>query len=207
MTQTLLKTLLLAILFAGALSGVHQLTKERIVEQKQQYVNRQLAAILPADDFDPPLVAITEPLIIAETNQTASVYLAFRDQQPRAALIDWTTPDGYSGDIRLLLALRPDGEIIAVRVLEHRETPGLGDAIEHDKSDWMRQFEGRSIDDPTPQRWQADRLGGEFDTISSATITSTAVIQAMAQALKTYDQQKEMLWENGSALQQKAHHD
>lgn len=202
MIQTLLKTLLLTLLFAGALSGVHHLTSDRIDEQKQNHVAKQLASILPSGYFEPPLHPITEPLMIPGTNQTATVHLAYQNQQPRAVLLDWITPNGYSGDIRLLLAIKPDGEVIGVRVLEHRETPGLGDAIEHDKSNWMRQFMGTSIDTPAPNGWQADRLGGEFDTISSATITSSAVIEAIASALHAYDRESKTLWEKGAGQRQ-----
>lgn len=202
MIQTLLKTLLLTLVFAGALSIVHHLTSERIDEQKQNHVAKQLASILPAGYFEPPLYPITEPLMIPGTNQSATVHLAYQNKQPRAALLDWITPDGYSGDIRLLLAIKPDGEVIGVRVLEHRETPGLGDAIEHDKSDWMKQFVGTSINTPAPTGWQADRLGGEFDTISSATITSSAVIEAIASALHAYDRESKTLWEKGAGQRQ-----
>ncbi len=202
MIQTLLKTLLLTLVFAGALSGVHRLTSERIDEQKQNHVAKQLASILPPGYFEPPLYPITEPLMIPGTNHIATVHLAYQNEQPRAALLDWTTPDGYSGDIRLLLALKPDGEVIAVRVLDHRETPGLGDAIEHNKSDWIQQFEGTSINTPAPNGWQADRLGGEFDTISSATITSSAVIEAIASALRAYDRERKTLWEQGAGHRQ-----
>lgn len=202
MIQTLLKTLVLTLLFAGALSGVHHLTSDRIDEQKQNHVAKQLASILPSGYFEPPLHPITEPLMIPGTNQTATVHLAYQNQQPRAVLLDWITPNGYSGDIRLLLAIKPDGEVIGVRVLEHRETPGLGDAIEHDKSNWMRQFVGTSMNTPAPNGWQADRLGGEFDTISSATITSSAVIEAIALALHAYDRESKTLWEKGAGQRQ-----
>lgn len=207
MIQTLLKTLLLTFVFAGALSGVHWLTEDRIEQNKQAHIAQQLASLLPGGFFDPPLQTLENPFILAEDQPPATVHLAYQNQTPKAALIDWTTPDGYNGDIRLVIAIDPDGELIAVRVLEHRETPGLGDAIEHTKSDWISQFSGRSLNNPTPDRWQADRLGGEFDTISSATITSTAVIEAIALTLEIYEQERDTLWANAASQQQSLTHD
>jgi len=202
MIQTLIKTVLLTLVFAGVLSGVHRLTEDRIEQEKQAHIARQLASILPEGFFDPPLATLEEPLMLAKAQQEATVHLAYQNQAPRAALIDWTTPDGYNGNIRLVIAIDPEGELIAVRVLDHRETPGLGDAIEHTKSDWIDQFAGRSLTDPAPDGWQANRLGGEFDTISSATITSTAVIEAIALTLETYEQERDRLWVNATSQHQ-----
>ena len=118
-----------------------------------------------------------------------------RRGKPVALLADVTTPNGYSGDIRLLVGVAPDGEVLGVRVLDHRETPGLGDAIERQRSDWIRQFSGRSLGAPPADQWAADKRGGTFDTLSSATITSSAVIQAVKNVLAWYADNRDNAFE------------
>jgi len=91
--------------------------------------------------------------------------------------------DGYSGPIRLLIGLRPDGTLTAVRVLEHRETPGLGDGIEASRSDWIRRFAGLSLGNPPAEEWALHRSGGRFEQFTGATITPRAVVRAVKSTL------------------------
>ncbi len=103
-------------------------------------------------------------------------------------------PDGYSGDIRLLVGILANGELAGVRVLNHRETPGLGDAIETRRSDWIRQFAGLSLDAPPANAWTVRKDGGEFDQFAGATITPRAVIKAVRQALVFFEQNQAILF-------------
>lgn len=192
----LLKSLLLVAVFSALVSGVAKLTEPRIAEQQNAYTQRQLSAILPPDFHDPPLQLASKTIAIEGMTQPASVYLARKNQQPVAVLMDLITPDGYSGDIRLLVAIDLSGALIAARVLAHKETPGLGDAIDREKSDWMDQFSGQNLTTVPMNQWRPDRQGGAFDTISSATITSSAVTSALARALMAYEQHHQLLWEN-----------
>ena len=93
-----------------------------------------------------------------------------------------TARDGYSGDIRLLVGVDKAGKLAGVRVLNHRETPGLGDKIELKKSDWVLSFNGRSLQDPTPENWAVTKDGGEFDTFTGATVTPRAVVESVRYA-------------------------
>ncbi len=93
-----------------------------------------------------------------------------------------TAPDGYSGRIELILGIRRDGTLTGVRATEHQETPGLGDAIEAAKSDWILAFNGRSLTNPPRERWDVGS-GGTFDALSGATITSRAVVSAVRRGL------------------------
>jgi len=195
MNRTIGKTLILVLVFATLVSAIHRLTKPTIDRAQTDYVARQLSAILPQGSFDPPLLALPSQWPMDAYPQDASIHLAKKDQRVVATLMDVTTPNGYSGDIRVLVAIDADGAVIAARVLAHRETPGLGDAIELQKSEWMNQFQGKSLATHPHSVWQPDRAGGDFDTISSATITSQAVTNAVANALLTYEKNKQAIWE------------
>src|SRR5690606_27069458 len=106
-----------------------------------------------------------------------------------------TAPNGYGGAIRLLVGIREDGTVAGVRVIDHRETPGLGDGIEIEKSDWMTDFEGRSLGDPPVQRWRVKKDGGEFDQFTGATITPRAVVTAVRNALIYFRTHRQALFE------------
>ncbi len=102
---------------------------------------------------------------------------------PVAALFVVSARDGYSGPIRLLVGIDVEGTVTAVQVLEHRETPGLGDRVEAGKSDWVKQFDGRSLINPTPDGWEIKRDGGEFDQLTGASVTPRAIVNAVRETL------------------------
>jgi electron transport complex protein RnfG len=110
-----------------------------------------------------------------------------------ATLITAIAPNGYSGSIRLLVAVDPNGRLLGVRVLEHRETPGIGDAIDERKSGWIRAFTGRSLTDPPADRWRVRKDGGDFDQFTGATVTPRAVVQAVRDVQVFYAQNRERL--------------
>lgn len=198
MPRTLLTLALIGLVAAVLLAGVHELTEERIAAQADRRALATLNQLVDPDDYDNRLLQDRIPARIAGLDEPATAYRARAGGEPVAALADVTTADGYSGDIRLLVGLRPDGELIGVRVLEHRETPGLGDRIERDRSDWIEQFAGRSLGDPPGEQWAPDRRGGAFDTLSSATITSAAVIDAVARVLEWFEANRDNVFETAS---------
>jgi electron transport complex protein RnfG len=102
-------------------------------------------------------------------------------------------PDGYSGAIRLLVAIDPAGTVLATRVVQHRETPGLGDFIDAGKSDWIARFTGRSLQSPTIAGWRVRKDGGEFDQYTGATVTSRATVGAVARALALFERHRDAL--------------
>ena len=128
------------------------------------------------------------------SKEPVTVYRAREAGEPVAAILTPVAPDGYSGKIRLLVAIRHDGELIGVRVIGHKETPGLGDGIEAKRSDWIYQFAGKSLDNPPPSHWQVKKDGGEFDQLTSATITSRAVVEAVQKTLRYYQQHRDELF-------------
>ena len=113
---------------------------------------------------------------------------------PIALVMATTAPDGYSGSIRLLVGINIDGSLSGVRVVAHRETPGLGDAIDEDRSDWIRIFDGKSLQDPPEERWAVRKDGGAFDQLTGATVTPRAVVKAVRQALLYYREHQQALF-------------
>ena len=120
--------------------------------------------------------------------EQASSYLIMQADRRLGIIIPAITEDGYSGTIRLLVALHQDGEIIAIRVTDHHETPGLGDKIEAIKSPWSNQFSGRQLNQTI---WEVKKWGGDFDALSGATISSRAVISAVENSLQQWQKTNE----------------
>ena len=153
--------------------------------------------MLPAAEYDNDLLADTR-VVRDETHfpngQDVVVYRARRDGAPVAVILDFRAVDGYSGDIRLLAGIREDGSLSGVRVVSHRETPGLGDAIEAEKSDWILGFDRRSLGRPAPPGWAVKKDGGAFDQFTGATITPRAVVDALRLALEYYAANGEALF-------------
>lgn len=195
MLKTLSTLGLIGLLAAALLSGVHLATRDRIASEQQRQALATLNQLVPESEYDNALVEDRFSAWITGLSAPSTIYRARKDGEPVALLADVITPEGYSGDIRLLVGLTPQGEVIGVRVLEHRETPGLGDQIELNRSDWIRQFDGKSLAQPPAQTWAADRRGGAFDTLSSATITSSAVIGAVRNVLAWYEANRDNAFE------------
>ena len=193
--RSVLVLVLIGLASAIVLAGLNELTRERIEQEQQTRALAAVAGMLPTGSYDNDLLDDSITISIDSFERDAVVYRARRAHVPVAAVIDLATPRGYSGDIRLLIAVNVDGTIRQVNVLEHRETPGLGDRIEARRSDWLKQFAGRSLRDPQPDGWAPDRRGGEFDTLTSATITVAAIIEAVMRALQMIDMQPEIVFE------------
>lgn len=191
-SRSMLKNSLVLGLFAvftvGAVTLLQQGTAERIRAAERQAQVRALGEILPPGSYDNDLLAdsilLNEPRLGHRQPQPA--YIAMKDGQPRAVILRATAPDGYSGAIHLLIGIQADGRLAGVRVIGHRETPGLGDKIELAKTSWIRSFEGKSLDNPGASGWAVKKDGGEFDQFAGATITPRAVVGAVHQALQYF---------------------
>ena len=181
--------LILAVVGAlglGGLLALRALTAVRIAEQQRAAELRALAALLPADfDNDPQAerIHVVAPAWLGSDDALA-VRRARRDGVLQALLLEAVAPDGYNGDIRLLIGVDTQGRVIGVRVVDHRETPGLGDPIDIDRGPWITRFEGRSLRDPAVDAWRVHRDGGAFDQLAGATITPRAVVAAVKRALQ-----------------------
>jgi len=191
---------LLLALFGVAGSGLvaftHEQTKERIAQNERLALLRSLQALVPAESIDndmvTDLIRIRVPELLGDAETT--VYRGRKDGQPVALILDPVARDGYSGPIHLLVAVRRDGRLGGVRVISHKETPGLGDRIEEQKSDWILGFTGRSLNDPLSARWKVKKDGGAFDQFTGATITPRAIVKAVRQTLEYVQAQGERLY-------------
>lgn len=191
---------LVAAAGTALLAGVYQLTAERIAEQERRAVLEQLGQIVPPGRYDNELQ--DDRLQFSDEshfpgNTSVTAYRARKGGRPVAVILRFSAPNGYNGAIRLLAGIDYDGKLAGVRVASHRETPGLGDAIEAEKSDWIRSFEGRSLRDPQPERWAVKRDGGAFDQFTGATITPRAVVEAVQRALEYYEAHRDTLFAPG----------
>ena len=189
-----------AVAGAALLAGSHAITEPRIEANVRATLERQLQRVLPAGNFEPAVSATAQRIDAPETLQAlgtrkaVTLYRARRDGETVAAVFDVTTPEGYSGDIRLLVGVGRDGVVTGVRAVSHRETPGLGDKIDTAKSDWIKGFRGRSLGDPPAEDWQVARDGGAFDQFSGATITPRAVVRQVARVLSFARERHESIY-------------
>lgn len=182
---------------AGLVAWTEQLTRERIEANERDYLLRTLDDVVPRSAYDNDMFEDTIRVRDAEllgTPEPVTVYRARRDGAPVAVILNTVAPDGYSGRIRLLVGISAEGVITGVRVVSHKETPGLGDAIEAERSDWILSFDGRSLEDPPAARWAVRKDGGVFDALTGATITPRAVVKAVRNALLYFDAHREILF-------------
>jgi electron transport complex protein RnfG len=186
----------------AALVGVsHEGTAERIAENERAALQAKLEALVPAADVDNDML---EDVIRVEAPEKLGapftrVYRARRDGEPVAAVLSPVVTQGYSGPIQLVVAVGADGRVGGVRVLSHRETPGLGDKIELERGDWILDFAGRSLRNPLPEDWAVQRDGGVFDQFTGATVTPRAVVRGVKSTLEYFAAHKDQLFEQTSA--------
>lgn len=190
---------LFAALTVGIVAMIQQGTATRIDEAREQAQLQALTEILPAGSYDNNLldsmIVTDDPLLGNRSPQPA--YVATLDGQPAAIILQANAPDGYSGSIRLLVGVLADGSLAGVRVLEHKETPGLGDKIETMKSDWIYGFDGKSLANTPAERWAVKKERGDFDQFAGATITPRAVVTAVHKALQYFDASQQQLFAAG----------
>lgn len=187
-----------AVVAGALLAGANRLTAERIAANERQTVVRQLQEILPPESYDNALLEDTRELTLPDSFSRPgpdTLHIARRAGEPVAAILPVTAPNGYNGAIDLLVGINRDNRIIAVRVTRHRETPGLGDGIEAKRSDWIHQFAGASLE--RPARWAVKKDGGDFTSLTGATITPRAVIQAVRGALEYFATHQDEIFVDG----------
>jgi len=192
---------LIAVLGTALLAGVNALTHERIAEQEKLRVLQQLNAVVSTDSYNNDLLQDRIEISDEEYFRHPApvvVYRARMDEKPVAVLMIVTAPDGYNGDIRLLAAIDTNGTVLGVRVVSHRETPGLGDPIEIEKSDWVLGFTDKSLLNPQGENWAVKRDGGEFDQFTGATISPRAVVKAIHSTLLYFKANQKSLFETAS---------
>jgi electron transport complex protein RnfG len=188
---------LFAILTTTIIAGTYLGTRERIAEEQRKAAERALLEIVPAGRHNNSMLddtiavdASAAGLGLAGEEQ---VFVARLDDEIVAVIVPAIAPDGYSGEIKLIIGINRDGTVAGVRALTHRETPGLGDKVDLKKSDWVLGFNGKSLQNPQPDRWGVKRDKGDFDQFTGATITPRAVTAAVKRTLEYYDQHRREL--------------
>jgi electron transport complex protein RnfG len=159
-------------------------TKDTIALAKEQQLLGVLNELVKEDAHDNLLH--TDCVIVEESpllgNRPQRIFRARDGEENVAAIIETTAPNGYSGDIELVVAVSPEQKVLGARVVEHKETPGLGDKIDLRVSDWILSFNDVAYSEQNESRWQVKKDGGQFDQFTGATITPRAVIQAVKKA-------------------------
>jgi len=188
---------LFAIITAGLIALTQVVTKDKILEQVAQARTKALLEIVPAGEFDNNLLDNMfwlEAEAELGLKEAGEAFVALQQGQPRYFILPLVAPDGYTAPIRLIMSIDLSGTIIGLRVIEHKETPGLGDKIDIKKSDWVRLFEGRSLENTPESAWSVKKDGGEFDQLTGATITPRAIVQAVYKGLQYFkEHQAELL--------------
>ncbi|MEX2473990.1 electron transport complex subunit RsxG [Marinobacter sp.] len=184
---------LFAIITGGTIAVTQVMTAERIADQSARAEAGALFDIIPESRHDNDLLRDTVALPQSSQlsiNGPVTAWVARNNGRTLGLILPAVAPDGYSGDIHLLVGIDTQGRVLGVRVTSHRETPGLGDRIETRKSDWIGSFDGRSLDDPQPDRWTVKKNGGVFDQFTGATITPRAVVKAVQRTLVYFRQNR-----------------
>lgn len=183
MVVALVAVAIVAVLFLGLTDMV---TREPIATAQKEALNRALVQVLPEHSNDPLADAFD-----IEIQGSTKRFFPGRDKSGTITSLAWetTAPDGYSGTIRILMGIFPDGAIHAIRVTDHRETPGLGDGITNNQN-WIDSFIGKRLD---TARWAVKKDGGDFDQFTGATITPRAVVKAVKNGLEMFRANREKL--------------
>ncbi len=197
--KTILKTIsiisFLGLIFAISLSITFEKSNPIIEQNKIAFKTKLLNEVLDGLDYDNDLIGTytrIKPNELLKNKTEKYAYLAKKNNILQAVLIESIAPDGYSGEINILTAIRSDGEIIGTRIIDHKETPGLGDYIDQKKSSWISNFNGMSLNNRTDPDWRVKKDQGTFDYKAGATITPRAVIKSVKNTLLFYKENREL---------------
>jgi Na+-translocating ferredoxin:NAD+ oxidoreductase subunit G len=195
------------IIFTGLLSSAYLWTKPAIEASENEEKMKLVDEVLPRADYDNALLSDTlalPPTPELGLSDPSTLYRARKNGQPVAVVVEAVAPDGYAGKIRLLIAVRADGQVAGVRVTRHKETPGLGDYIEIKKDKnkaqpWITQFTGMSLAQVSDKDWKLRKDGGRIEYHAGATVTPRAVAKAVHKAVQWVDTSRDRLYTQGAA--------
>jgi electron transport complex protein RnfG len=189
---------------AGIVTASHEFSKDRIAANQRARLLASLHSVLDLPvgevDLNPIPLRIGDAELLG-SEDAVDAFVINRDGHPLAAIIASVAPDGYNASIQLLVGIDENDAISGVRVLSHRETPGLGDAIDIDKTNWIEQFDGKTLDAPPLEMWAVDKDEGSFDSITGATVTPRAVVKAVKNTLLYFRDHKQELFSAAEAVE------
>ena len=189
--------IIFSLVASAALSISYFLTKTPIEESDARAKRMFLNQVVPSNLYDNNLVKDTisvEPNPLIGNKKNIDIYRAKKNNQVVAVIVETIAPDGYSGEIKTLVGVSQKDKILGVRVITHKETPGLGDYIEVDKSHWIKNFDLKSLDEMGEKEWAVKKDGGDFDYVSGATITARAVVKSTYKSLLYVKENKKRLF-------------
>ena len=186
------------------MATTNELTYERIEQSEREAAQRALLEIIPLERHDNDMLMDVQPVpeqywATLGLKKGGNIHIARDQGQPVAAIIPAVTPDGYSGAISMIIGINFNGSIAGVRVVEHRETPGLGDKVDLKKSDWILSFNGKSLVNPQASGWKVKKEGGDYDQFTGATITPRAVVNQVLKTLQYFEDDRERLLQIAAA--------
>ncbi len=188
---------LFAIVATTMVAFTEQNTRQQIKENERQALLNAINTLIPHEQYDNAILQDTLLLPPTEklgTEEPTLVFRARKQNEPVAVVLTAVAPNGYSGRIKMLVSIYYDGALAGVRVINHKETPGLGDKIDASRSDWIKQFEGLSLENPSSAKWKVKKDGGAFDQFTGATITPRAVVKAVKASLEYFKNHREALF-------------
>lgn len=187
---------LFAVLTTAIISGTYLGTRDMIKDNIRKAEEKALLQIVPQERHDNSMLddtVMVDDSKLLGLRETKPAFIARQQGKPVAIILPSTAREGYTGDIDIIVGINVDGTIAGVRALQHRETPGLGDAVDYQKSTWVDGFIGKSLDDPQPEGWKVKKDGGVFDQFTGATITPRAVTKAVYQAQLYFQEHRSRL--------------
>lgn len=195
--HTALNLLVFTLAGTALLAATFNQTHQTIARSEEAEKLRLIGQIMPSHLYDNDILKDTVSVAPNPLLGATTATLAYRGRlhgQPSGLVIEAIVPDGYSGKISLIVALHYDGSLSGVRVVAHKETPGLGDYIEATKNNWIKGFDGKTLGEHAAQDWQVKKDGGQFDYMAGATITPRAVVKAVHKVLEFYAAHREILF-------------
>jgi electron transport complex protein RnfG len=204
---TALNLLVFAVIGTALLALTYELTHDSIARSEEQEKLKLVTQIVPADAYDNDIIKSTAQLPADEllgNDDTTIAYIGRLKDQPSIAVLQVIAPDGYAGKISLIVSVHDNGRIGGVRVISHKETPGLGDYIDIAKNKWITIFDGTSLESIKDSDWKVKKDGGQFDYMAGATITPRAVVKAVHKALKYFAQHRDEMFKPNSSAKNEA---
>lgn len=187
---------LFAVVTVGIVVLTFTVSEDRITEQQRRVKEKTLFELIPEQAMDNVLLEDTLPIdsvdLLADGSQDQA-YIARKDGKVVGVILPVISTEGYNGKISMIVGINQHGQLAGVRILSHRETPGLGDKVDINKSDWLLDFDGKSLLQPTPDKWGVKKDGGYFDQLTGATITPRAIVKAVRKALVYFAEHPELV--------------
>lgn len=195
--RTAINLFIFSLIGTAILAFTYQMTHQLIAKSEDTAKLKLINQVVPLKLYDNNLINDTFNLPASDLLGSEQETIAYRGRlhgQPSVIVLEATAADGYSGKITMIVAINYDGSISGVRVVTHKETPGLGDYIDVAKNGWIKLFQGTSLTGIQETEWQVKKDGGQFDYMAGATITPRAVIKAVHKALQYFEANRDKLF-------------